>query len=113
MELKDIVVVGASRSPMGLFGGSLKDMSVLEMYTLAEQVKQFQQGGIGIYPVVAKPADETMYLGGFIHVDIRPQRARWAMYEGEYLPIWDGVRLMVENKFQPPPGWTPPEEDNE
>ena len=31
MELKDIVVVGACRSPMGLFGGSLKDMSVLEI----------------------------------------------------------------------------------
>jgi len=31
MELKDIVVVGAYRSPMGLFGGSLKDMSVLEI----------------------------------------------------------------------------------
>ena len=31
MELRDIVVVSACRSPMGLFGGSLKDLSVLDL----------------------------------------------------------------------------------
>ena len=31
MELKDIVVVSACRSPMGLFGGSLKEMTVVDV----------------------------------------------------------------------------------
>lgn len=31
MELKDIVVVSAHRSPMGLFGGSLKDLTVVDL----------------------------------------------------------------------------------
>ena len=31
MELNDVVVVGVARSPMGLFGGSMKDLSVLEL----------------------------------------------------------------------------------
>ena len=47
MELKDIVVVGACRSPMGLFGGSLKDMSVLE---IGAQVIRKTLGKIGLSP---------------------------------------------------------------
>jgi acetyl-CoA C-acetyltransferase len=31
MNLNDVVVVGGYRSPMGLFGGSMKDMSVLDI----------------------------------------------------------------------------------
>jgi len=31
MKLNDVVVVGVGRSPMGLFGGSLKDLSVLDL----------------------------------------------------------------------------------
>jgi acetyl-CoA C-acetyltransferase len=31
MELNDIVVVAAKRSPMGLFGGSMKELSVLDI----------------------------------------------------------------------------------
>ena len=31
MDLKDIVVVSACRSPMGLFGGSLKDLTVVDL----------------------------------------------------------------------------------
>jgi acetyl-CoA C-acetyltransferase len=31
MELKDVVIVAAKRSPMGSFGGSLKDLSVLDL----------------------------------------------------------------------------------
>ena len=31
MELTDVVVVAAKRSPMGLFGGSMKDLSVLDI----------------------------------------------------------------------------------
>lgn len=31
MELKDVVVVSACRSPMGLFGGSLKDLTVVDL----------------------------------------------------------------------------------
>ena len=31
MDLNDVVVVGASRSPMGLFGGSLKEMTAVDV----------------------------------------------------------------------------------
>ena len=46
MDLKDIVVVSACRSPMGLFGGSLKDLSVLD---LGSQVikKTLEKIGLG------------------------------------------------------------------
>ena len=47
MELKDIVVVGACRSPMGLFGGSLKDLSVLE---IGSQVIKKTLGKIALSP---------------------------------------------------------------
>ena len=47
MELKDIVVVGAGRSPMGLFGGSLKDMTVTD---LGSQVIRKTLENLGLKP---------------------------------------------------------------
>jgi acetyl-CoA C-acetyltransferase len=47
MELKDISVVSACRSPMGLFGGSLKDLSVLD---IGSQVIGHVLEGVGLLP---------------------------------------------------------------
>ena len=51
--------------------------SPLELYLAAEQVTCFAHGGIGIY------------LADFIHVDIRPARARWFRAAGKDHPITD------------------------
>jgi uncharacterized protein YcbK (DUF882 family) len=45
-----------------------------QMYELAVQVPEFNQGGIGVYD------------GGFIHVDVRSYSARWARVRGQY--VW-------------------------
>lgn len=47
-----------------------------EMYALAEQIAEFNEGGIGVYD--GKP---------FIHVDVRLKRARWARVDGKYVGI--------------------------
>ena len=54
----------------------ISGMSVQEMARLAEQVPAFRAGGIGIYP-----------KEGFIHVDVREKRARWARLNGEYVSV--------------------------
>ncbi len=50
-------------------------LDVVEMYEAALLVPEFRLGGIGIYD------------GGFIHVDVRSGRTRWARIAGVYRPI--------------------------
>jgi uncharacterized protein YcbK (DUF882 family) len=45
--------------------------------------EEFWQGGLGLYPD-----------NNFIHVDIRPGRARWSYWAGQYRAIDDGIRRM-------------------
>jgi hypothetical protein len=45
------------------------------MYELATRVRQFADGGIGVYD------------GDFLHVDVRGHRARWARVGGAYVGI--------------------------
>jgi len=52
-------------------------LNVLEMYLLVCEVPAFRNGGVGLYD------------GGFIHVDVRRGRARWARVGGKYGPIED------------------------
>ncbi|MFZ3045012.1 MAG: acetyl-CoA C-acyltransferase, partial [Desulfatirhabdiaceae bacterium] len=47
MDLKDIVVVGAGRSPMGLFGGKLKDLTAVD---LGSQVIRKTLERVGLNP---------------------------------------------------------------
>jgi uncharacterized protein YcbK (DUF882 family) len=54
-------------------------LSLATLYFLACKIKAFSQGGIGIY------LDK-----GFVHVDCRPDRARWAHMSGRYVPFLDG-----------------------
>jgi uncharacterized protein YcbK (DUF882 family) len=50
-------------------------MSLQQMYDLALQVPEFANGGIGAYD------------GGFLHVDVRDHRSRWARIRGQYVGI--------------------------
>jgi uncharacterized protein YcbK (DUF882 family) len=59
---------------------SIAGLSTYKLFVLAEQVEDFRNGGIGIYP------GET-----FIHVDVRPNRTRWARVSGSYVSIWEGL----------------------
>lgn len=59
-------------------------LSVFELYTLADQVEAFGDGGIGIYD------------GGFVHVDVRYGRARWGRVAGNYVSIAEFFRMTTE-----------------
>lgn len=50
-------------------------LSLQQMYDLAVQVPEFANGGIGAYD------------GGFLHVDVRGHRSRWARVRGQYVGI--------------------------
>jgi hypothetical protein len=54
-------------------------LSLQRMYELALAVPQFAQGGIGVYD------------GGFLHVDVREHRARWARISGTYVGVTELV----------------------
>ncbi len=59
---------------------ALPGLSLQRMYELALAVPQFAQGGIGVYD------------GGFLHVDVREHRARWARISGTYVGVSELVR---------------------
>lgn len=50
-------------------------LTVKQMFERAEIVGAFADGGIGVYD------------GGFIHVDVRSGKARWARVDGKYIAI--------------------------
>jgi|GEM_PF-325103 len=54
--------------------------SLQQMFDLALLVPEFARGGIGVYD------------GGFIHVDVRGEVARWARVNGQYVGIEQLVR---------------------
>jgi uncharacterized protein YcbK (DUF882 family) len=58
----------------------LPGLSLQRMYDLALEVPQFAQGGIGVYD------------GGFLHVDVRDNHARWARIRGLYVNVRELVR---------------------
>lgn len=53
----------------------IRGFTVEEMYSAAKKIPEFMNGGIGVYD------------DGFIHVDVRGQKARWARKNGEYIGI--------------------------
>jgi uncharacterized protein YcbK (DUF882 family) len=59
----------------------IQGMPVAKMYTAAAQISLFSRGGIGIYP------DR-----GFIHVDVRPIRARWGQLNGQYVSLAEAMQ---------------------
>ena len=56
-------------------------VTVRELYRAAETVPRFLRGGVGVYPT-----------HGFVHVDTRPHRSRWAVLRrgGPQVPIPEG-----------------------
>jgi len=60
-------------------------LTLQQMYELAESVDDFARGGIGVYD------------RGFLHVDVREHRARWAQVAGRYLGI---EKLVCEKKTE-------------
>jgi len=75
---------GATRSQHLL--GTAADIAVrgltpAAMFSLAEEVEAFRNGGIGVYP------DK-----GFIHVDVRDGRARWGQLDGKYVALAEALK---------------------
>jgi zinc D-Ala-D-Ala carboxypeptidase len=54
---------------------AIPGLSLQQMYELALQVPTFRNGGIGVYDSC------------FLHVDTRPNAARWARVRGQYVGI--------------------------
>lgn len=55
-----------------------------QLFRMAAGTPEFFSGGIGLYPD-----------GGFLHVDVRPGRARWGHLGGEYVAFteaWDALK---------------------
>lgn len=55
---------------------TIGDLDIFEMYLLADQVHEFTNGGIGLYPDFRN-----------IHVDVRGHWSRWAKVGGVFVPI--------------------------
>ena len=53
----------------------IEGLSLQQMYELALKVPEFAEGGIGAYD------------GGFLHLDVRGYRSRWARIRGQYVGI--------------------------
>lgn len=72
--------VGGVKRSQHLFGNAadivIKGLDPIQMYHLANRINFFCNGGIGIYPE-----------SGFIHVDVRNGRARWAYLNGKQVSI--------------------------
>ncbi len=52
------------------------------LYAAALRVPAFTEGGVGVYPDSG---------AGFIHVDVRKKRARWARINGRYTSIEEAL----------------------
>lgn len=66
---------------------TIKGFTVQEAFKLAEQIPAFLAGGIGLYPAE-----------GFLHVDVRNGKARWARIKrgGPYVDIKDALKEVVK-----------------
>lgn len=62
---------------------TVRGMTQKELYLKAAGIPQFFAGGIGVYPG-----------RGFIHVDVRGVRARWAKIGTRYTGIADGLEAL-------------------
>jgi uncharacterized protein YcbK (DUF882 family) len=75
--------VGGAANSQHLLGKAtdirLPGLSLQRMYELATAAPAFALGGIGIYD------------RGFLHVDVRAHRARWAQVAGRYVGIHELV----------------------
>lgn len=56
---------------------AIADLTVEQMYVLAEQVDGFRNGGLGVYD------------DGHLHIDVRGRRARWFKAKGKTVSVKD------------------------
>lgn len=56
-----------------------KGLALADFYAKADAIASFKTGGIGIYP--GGRGQNT----DFLHVDVRPKRARWSRIDGKYV----------------------------
>jgi uncharacterized protein YcbK (DUF882 family) len=61
-------------------------LNVLEMYRLAVQIPEFENGGVGLYD------------GEFIHVDVRDTKARWGRIDGKYVKLLEFISWYAQEK---------------
>jgi len=86
-ERGPIFVVGTKAADVKVSG-----LNLSEMLHAAEQIPEFAEGGIGIYP-----------NEGFLHLDVRRGKARWGRVRGEYV-AWLAARIaMHEAEGAPTP----------
>jgi uncharacterized protein YcbK (DUF882 family) len=64
----------------------LPGLSLQRMYDFALEGPQFSHGGIGVYD------------GGFLHVEVRDNHARWARVSGHYVSVRELVRELLAEK---------------
>jgi acetyl-CoA C-acetyltransferase len=55
MEKRDVVVVSAGRTPMGRFGGTLKDMLVYDLGAVAIS-GVLKRSGLGRFTAISRPS---------------------------------------------------------
>jgi uncharacterized protein YcbK (DUF882 family) len=82
--------IGGAKDSMHICGKAADiriNLPLKEFFDLCERVPAFKNGGIGIYP------DE-----GFIHVDIREGKARWARVKGKYVSLDAGFKALKKGK---------------
>ncbi|MFA5898031.1 MAG: D-Ala-D-Ala carboxypeptidase family metallohydrolase [Hyphomicrobium sp.] len=65
----------------------VRGMPQTELYRLAAAIPAFAGGGIGIYP-----------KRGFIHVDVRPGRARWGKIGARYTSFDEAWTLLKKEE---------------
>ncbi len=72
-------VSGAKRSQHMLGTAAdikIKGLTPFQTFRLAEKIEAFKSGGMGLYP-----------QHGFVHVDVRGRKARWAKLHGRSVSI--------------------------
>lgn len=81
---KHNAAVGGAKASQHMQGKAadivIKGLSPYQVYRLAEKVEAFKNGGLGMYP-----------QHGFVHVDVRGHKARWAKLHGRQVSIAEAM----------------------
>ena len=82
---KHNAAVGGAKKSQHMLGKAadivIKDLTPYQVYRLAEKVAAFKNGGMGMYP-----------QNGFVHVDVRGHKARWAKLHGRTVSIAEAMK---------------------
>ncbi len=82
---KHNAAVGGAKRSQHMLGKAadivIKGLTPFETYRLAEKVEAFSNGGMGLYPG-----------HGFVHVDVRGHKARWAKLHGRSVSVSEAMK---------------------